>query len=466
MRALLLTGSPRNYMAPPSLAEEQIVAGPDWADVSSPAGKVISLRTPVGEYNLADVLTRIPSDQQPDFVACLVDASWRNLPVNVAAFSGPKALLVADTHHLASPLINMFKYAATEPFDRIVFLYDRHHLGFFQSVGFNNLYWFPGLTLPHEDAAVRRVRAKRREKRVAFVGQTGKFHPQRIRLLSALKARGVPVDARPLSQIEGLSLYGSSLVGFNASLNGDLNMRTFEILASGATLLTDRLAPESGLLQLFRDGEQILTYGSADELAEKAAYALAHPNETAAIGNAGARWFDTHFNATHRRRAFQDLVMNGTPVPEFSFPAIPAPRMYFPGEANRILQMMMVYEGMQELHRTEEKVRVVLTPSVPEDIAAACATLPRVEVTRDGLFAPADIAIFTRDDDIVPNAVHAPRIWCCDALPEEFGVLNDYFAPVGFTPVSQEVAVLCRVAPTAEVPAEVATPAAETVSAA
>jgi glycosyltransferase involved in cell wall biosynthesis len=434
-------------MAPPQLADEQIVAGPDWPDAQTPEGKWLSLRTPVGEYDLATLLARIPSNQQPDAVVSLVDASWRNQPRNLASFRGPKALLVADTHHLSSPLIGMFKYAATEPYDRIVFLYDRHHMAFFQSAGFRNLYWFPGLTFPHDDAAVFASRAKKREQRIAFVGQAGKGHQQRVRMLAALNARNLPVEQQSLPQRQTLDFYGSSLLGFNASLNGDLNLRVFEILASGSTLLTDRLAPESGLLELFDHGRELITYGSAEELAERAAYALAHPQETADIGAAGAAWFDRHFGAARRQAAFRELLVNGTPVPEFAGSAHPAPQVYFGGDTTQLLQTMMVYEGVQELHRTEEKVRVVLTPGVDEDIAAVCATLPRVEVTRGDLFAPADIAIFTRDDDIIPGAVQAPRVWCCDALPEERSVLNDYFAPVGFTPVSEDVAVLCRIAP-------------------
>src|SRR6188508_2088686 len=158
MRALFLTGSPGTYMAPPRLADEQIVAGPDWPDAQTADGRWVSLRTPVGAYDLAIVLAKLPPEQQPDAVISLVDASWRNLPRNVAVFRGPKALLVADTHHMASPLIRMFQYAATEAYDRIVFLYDRHHLAFFQSAGFRNLFWFPGLTLPHEDAMVQAAR--------------------------------------------------------------------------------------------------------------------------------------------------------------------------------------------------------------------------------------------------------------------------------------------------------------------
>ena len=140
MRALFLTGSPGTYMAPPRLADEQIIAGPDWPDAQTADGRWTSLRTPVGNYDLASMLAKLPPEQKPDVVISLVDASWRNVPRNVAAFRGPKALLVADTHHLASPLISMFQYTATEAYDRVVFLYDRHHAGFFQSIGFKNLF--------------------------------------------------------------------------------------------------------------------------------------------------------------------------------------------------------------------------------------------------------------------------------------------------------------------------------------
>ena len=154
MRVLFTTPSQAEYMAPPQLGDEQVNCGPHWKDDVDPDGHCRSLATPVGPYDLAAVAAKLPPGQQPDAVVCLVDASWRNLPRNLAAFKCPRVLLVADTHHLNSPLIGMIRYLAAEPYDRVVFLYDRHHAGLFRSVGFHNLYWFPGLTFPHGDAAV------------------------------------------------------------------------------------------------------------------------------------------------------------------------------------------------------------------------------------------------------------------------------------------------------------------------
>lgn len=47
---------------------------------------------------------------------------------------------------------------------------------------------------------------------------------------------------------------------FNSSIAGDLNMRVFEALGMGAALLTDRAASANGLLDLFTDGEHLITY--------------------------------------------------------------------------------------------------------------------------------------------------------------------------------------------------------------
>ena len=52
-------------------------------------------------------------------------------------------------------------------------------------------------------------------------------------------------------------LYRTAKIGFNRSIKGDLNMRTFEILASGRLLVTDK---QDGIHQLFNKGEHLVTY--------------------------------------------------------------------------------------------------------------------------------------------------------------------------------------------------------------
>ena len=443
MRVLFSTGCPPRCLRPPQLGDPQINCGPDWANECTPEGNVQSIKTPVGEYDLAAIAARLPSGQQPELVVCLVDASWRNLPRNLRGFKCPRVLLVAETHHLTSPIIGMLRYASTEPYNHVVFLHDRHHASLFHSAGFRNLHWFPGLTFPHSDAAVGAARkTDGRLPRIAFSGQSGKFHPRCARLLDALKKCNLPIEQQNLSQVESLGFYGSSLAGFNASLNGDLNLRVFEILATGAALLTDRLASESGFAQLFYDGRELLTYGSAEELTERAAQAIAHPDETQVVGLAGAKWFDAHLGEARRRAAFQALAFDGTTVPEFAFSAEEKTRVFFNLNTDRLVQAVLVYEKVQEMHREQETVQISLDASVPEEVSAFFSTLPRVKLDRGTGAGESELAVFGLPTESVPAARH---LWCWNAQKEDAAALERLVAGQGFKRTSPDVALFSSV---------------------
>ncbi|OAM88605.1 glycosyltransferase [Termitidicoccus mucosus] len=390
MRVLFSTVSPASYMAPPRLGDEQINCGPDWENEKKD-GRVISFRTPVGAYDLAALAARLPPEQKPDVVVCLADASRRNMPRNLRAFKCPRVLLVADTHHMQSPLTNMLNYIAAETFDRVVLLYDRHHAGIFRTAGVKNLFWFPGLTFPHDDATVKAARAAQRQSCVAFVGQTGKFHPRRSALLSMLSGTGIPLRHETVGQKEGLRVYGSSLIGLNTSLNGDLNLRVFEILAAGGALLTDRLTRESGLDMLFPATVGIFLYNEASELKEYAFRLLANTVVTRAMGEAGARWFDEHMSAECRQRDFRRLAIDGI---QPAFAELGEVKPYFSGDAQRLKKVLPDYEATQERCRTEVNVTVFLEDAVPDGLAALYATMPRLKLVNAAqLSEPRDLLL-------------------------------------------------------------------------
>jgi len=441
MRILFVTGSSSRYMAPPRLAENQVNCGPDWPDRDI-GGYVLSLATPVGDFDLAAIAAKLPREQQPDAVVCLVDSSWRCTPRNLRGFQCPKILLMADTHHLRAPLTGMIRYAKSEPFDRVVILYNRHHAEILRDAGLTRLAWFPGLTFPHGDAEVAAARRAERTPHVAFVGQTGICHPRRIKLLSQFGAGGLALVSKEAPQREALSFYGSSLIGFNASLNGDLNLRVFEVLASGAMLLTDELSAASGLADLFRTGRELATYSSIAELSERAKHALAHPGETRAVGEAGARWFDTHFGESARQRAFADLVFDGTEQAQFALPrkAGTARGLSAPDSARHLL-LTSGYEAVQELHRNLDRVAVALDDSVPEEFARMCASLPRVTVTR-GLpirGTRLDFAAVGRANFESPLLAGAVQVWFWEALDADRTALTRRCASMGLLPAEGAV---------------------------
>jgi tetratricopeptide (TPR) repeat protein len=461
MRVLFSTSSPAGYMRPPPLGDEQINCGPDWPDESGPDGRVRSLKSSAGEYDLAALAAKLPPEQRPDVVVCLVDASWRNVPRNLAAFDCPRVLLVADTHHQHSPLIGMLRYLASEPFTRAVLLYDRHHAAFFHAAGFTQIHWFPGLTFPHSDAVVQAARRARRERQLAFVGQASTLHTRRARLLAALAERKLPVAARPLRQQEALAHYGASLLGFNASLNGDLNLRVFEILAAGAGLVTDRLAPAAGLPRLFPENRELATYADENELTAVTERLLRHPAEAQALGAAGAAWFDAHLGESKRRAAFAALAFDGVSPAAFDFSPTERSKVFFGGDTDRLLQSAMVYEGVQELHRRQETVRVELAPETPGEVMELFSTLPRLQLTAPGENSPPDLAVFGRAQAETARHARAARLWCHDAAPEDWEMLARKLGPGGFAPQSRVVAVFGRSQPAPAAPAQPAAAAGD-----
>ena len=80
--------------------------------------------------------------------------------------------------------------------------------------------------------------------------------------------------------------YIRSRVGYNISIKNDLNMRFFEVLSSGTCLLTTTTV--DGIDELgFEEGVDFLGYETADEMINKAHWALDNPMEREAIAKSG-----------------------------------------------------------------------------------------------------------------------------------------------------------------------------------
>ena len=121
---------------------------------------------------------------------------------------------------------------------------------------------------------------------VAFIGTEGKRN-LRGKLLDML-ARRYPnsyigrADSRLISNI-----YSGAKIGFNYSINNDINMRMFEVLSCGALLITNRLPAGSGFSELFSDGKNAVTYGSTGELLKKIDHYLSRAEDRERIAGAG-----------------------------------------------------------------------------------------------------------------------------------------------------------------------------------
>ena len=244
------------------------------------------------------------SQWQPDLIVIKADATQRGWALNLRSQSVPKILIVGDTHHLNRPIQSLLNYVEQESFDVIISEHDRHHLHYFAEAGHPRSIWLPGFAAnPH-----RRQPQNSYQHPLVFIGSAGQFHPYRRYLLEQIKKQGFPLFHTQAPQCQAADLYNQSLISLNISLNGDLNLRVFEVLAAGGFLLTDRLTPESGLSMLFEEGKHLVTFDGEVDLYEKLNYYLRHPQEAQAIARAGYdHYWNNYSPELHLQRLFDYL---------------------------------------------------------------------------------------------------------------------------------------------------------------
>jgi len=105
---------------------------------------------------------------------------------------------------------------------------------------------------------------------------------------------------------EAAEVYCQSKICFNHSVKDDINMRTFEVMATKSFLLTTWVPT---LHELFEDGKHLVTYKTMDEAVEKAKYYIKHTKEREKIAEAGQK--EVLAKHTFRHRCEQVLKATG-----------------------------------------------------------------------------------------------------------------------------------------------------------
>ena len=231
LRILHSTPSPPGYIPPPALAPNQVVCGPNYPDGGG-SGQGLSLRTPKGEYDIAQVIARLPTAQRPDLLVVRVGALGVNFPRNIGSAGCRAVLVIGDTHHFQNPIQTLLSYALAEPFEAVIFDYTRQHAHFFIEAGLRRVYWLPGFNVRH----IELPRDLARDIPLSFIGQVGRFHPRRAALCKALVAGKMPLSILSGTAEEARALHARSRVSLNCSLNADLNLRVFEVPVSNVSI--------------------------------------------------------------------------------------------------------------------------------------------------------------------------------------------------------------------------------------
>lgn len=342
-----------DYYRRPLFSEREVFCGPDCATVETGDG-FTSLNTPAGEYDVAAVVAGLPAHQRPELIVVKADATRRNLPRGLDRLPGTKVLLVGDTHHFISPLRTLLSYGAMESFDAVVLDHTRQHAHAFLEAGFDRVYWIPAV-----DYALRRRDIPAvPERPLTFVGQVGPFHPWRRHMLARLMAVGLPLTAMRAPPETAADIYAASQVTLNVSLNGDLNLRVFEVLGAGGLLLTDALSEEAGLERCFTPGRHLATYRSPEELVELARHYLDHPDQAMAIRRAGQAHLLEFHSPQIKRAQFFAAVFDDRVDPALEVRGERRGLAALPAQGTAFRRRLAAYEALQRLQLTSSRLTV------------------------------------------------------------------------------------------------------------
>lgn len=104
---------------------------------------------------------------------------------------------------------------------------------------------------------------------------------------------------------EAAEKFSESKIVFNISMLDDINMRVFEAMGTGSFLLTNWIPT---IEELFEDGKHLVLYRSAEEMADKAKYYLAHDSERERIAAAGYEEVMAKHTIQHRVDRMLDVA--------------------------------------------------------------------------------------------------------------------------------------------------------------
>lgn len=138
-----------------------------------------------------------------------------------------------------------------------------------------------------------------------FVGTMDpKLNPERVRFFQALEKQGLVQCMRG----EYWKFFPHAEMVVNQTVKSDLNFRVFESMMSGAMLLTEH--SENGLLELFENGEHLVTYrkGDVEQVSRLIRHYLAYPEECRRIGANGRLEIMRRHTPQHRAEKLLDIL--------------------------------------------------------------------------------------------------------------------------------------------------------------
>jgi tetratricopeptide (TPR) repeat protein len=258
-----------------------------------PFGPTTALPYDPTRDSLADVLARLPAGWQPD-ILILWQPHFYAMPAHWEQLGIPTFAVLVDWQLLGLLEGNLDWLNA---FDGI-FL-DRRGVDFLKSQGFENVWQFvpssfdPAIQQP-DPAAPKRYD-------LSFAGTfRHPIHHRRSQWLYRFARLAERYRIGFFRWTFGPEAYTrliqQSKIAFNYSYRGELNIRTFETLATGTLLFLEEGNVDAA--GFFEDGVHYVSYNAAN-YQERLEYYLTHDAERQQIAEAGRQQVQRHTNAAH-----------------------------------------------------------------------------------------------------------------------------------------------------------------------
>jgi len=375
LNTLLFFQRPRGFYRPILFSQNEVFCGPD-CQTKKEGEYFRTIQTPVGIFDIKPILNQLPASQKPDLVIVKADAGQRVFPVNLDQFNCPKLLMTGDTHHLERAIQNILIYAKEEKFDYVMSIPNPHHLHYFKEAGFEKTFWIPTFHIaPHPQ-----ITTENDEHLISFVGQAGEFHPYRQYILNQVKEAEFPLNQVQAQRPEAAKIYANSLINLNISLNGDLNMRVFEVLSSGGFLLTDRLSQQTRLEKVLDEGKHFVAYNNETDLLNKIEYYTNNPKEARQIATQGEKVFWKNHRPELNVKRIIDY-MDGKEIEPWCYAEWDQRSIYaISDNTEQFTGRIAIYEYIQQLHCVQPHLQGLCFPKVNSRVICDLTDLPRLNL--------------------------------------------------------------------------------------
>ena len=222
---------------------------------------------------------------KPDLVVVLeTDPRFRCFPDRLLEVPVPTAFWAIDNH-----LNYRWHKEYSRQFD-VTFFAQKDYIRAARRYGATNVHWLPLAA----DAEYHRIEPQPGKYAVSFVGNVSKG---RRRFFDTID-RDIPLNIVSGVYEQGMAqVLAESKIGLNVSLREDLNMRFFEVLASGALLVSQKI--EAGVSDLFQDGVHFVSHNLMD-VSKVLRYYLENESRRAAIAGRGRELCLSHHTYRHR----------------------------------------------------------------------------------------------------------------------------------------------------------------------